>query len=168
MAKTSGGRSEAATAIFAVVALVVVAAFLAWLAMTSEPSVVAAPTTDGDTLAMDQPAVPVAADQFSDPTTYVGQTVSLENVTVGEAFGTQLLVVTLPQGSYVVHRTGLAAAAATPASGSQVTVVGRVLEKTPEVIDTWVSSGAITQAQVARVQPGATYIEARELRAAGS
>jgi hypothetical protein len=170
MVKTSGARSEAATAIFALVALVVVAAFLAWLAMTSEPSVVAVPEQEDETLAQaNEPGLPLSVDEFAaNVARHVGQTIELQNATVAEALGTQILILDLPQGRYVVRRTGMASAAATPANGGQVTVVGTVLEKTPALIDSWVATGAITEAQRSAVQPGDTFIEARELRAPGS
>lgn len=165
MAKSSGrGSSGAGTIIWAVAAVALVAAFLYWISITAEPSVppeVAAPEEDAA-------AVVTAAEFEPAIATWIGRDVQLQNVAVLQHTGAALLWVELPSGSpYLVKASDAVAANGLPDAGSTVTIVGTVRQKGPAVLDGWVGSGVLTQAQRAEAEYGDTYIDATAIRAGG-
>jgi hypothetical protein len=153
-------------------ALVLVGAFLAWLAMTSEPSVVATPDENGsdDTTAVVGATGTVVppADFETNVKQYYGQTIELRNVPVAQLMGTQVVWIELPSGApfLVKMDSALVAGGARPAG--RVDIVGTVQEKTPQVLDQWEQSGALENAgHRAQAEYGTSYIEASAIRAAG-
>lgn len=174
MAKSSAGRSSPASALWPLAAIVVVGVFIVWLAMTSEPSVIAAPEETSDTTAapgseMETAPVVAATDFESNTSSYVGQEIQLPNVPVSSTMGPQIIWVELPSGApfLVKMDSALASAGQAVAAQTRVTVVGRVLQKTDSVLGAWQQSGAIQNAgHRAQAEYGTTFIEARRIRPA--
>jgi hypothetical protein len=174
MAQSSAGRRSPASAIWPLVAIVVIGVFLVWLAMTSEPSVIAAPEEASDTAdasgAEMETAPVVAATEFGNNTaTYVGQDIQLADVPVTSIMTSQILWVELPNSTpfLVKMDSALVSAGQAPAAQSRVTVVGRVLQKTDSVLDAWQASGALQNAgHRAQAEYGTVFIEARRIRPA--
>jgi hypothetical protein len=173
MAKSSAGRRSPASALWPLAAIVVVGVFIVWLAMTSEPSVIAAPEETSDTTdatgAMDTAPVVAATDFESNAATYVGQEIQLPDVPVTSVMGPQIIWVELPSGApFLVKMDSALASAGQPvAAQSRVTVVGRVLQKTDSVLGAWQQSGALqNEGHRAQAEYGTTFIEARRIRPA--
>ncbi|HEX6132494.1 MAG TPA: hypothetical protein VFZ24_00840 [Longimicrobiales bacterium] len=157
------------------VAVVAVAAFMGWLA-TREPPESVAVQEPGDTAAADTPsgapAQVIPADtlvQFS--SALIGQNVEIESVPVSDVLGANMFWIELPGGSpYLVRMDGanIAAGAPLPAAGSNVRVVGRVLQKDAALIDQWAAADSLTDDQRMLADFGGTFIEARVVESAGS
>lgn len=173
MAKSSAGRSSPASAIWPLVAIVVVGVFIVWLAMTSEPSVIAAPeetsdTADANGAEVETAPVVAAADFESNTANYVGQEIQLANVPVTSVMGSQIVWVELPSGApFLVKMDSTLASAGPPAAQARVTVVGRVLQKTDSVLNAWQQNGALqNQGHRDQAEYGTTFIEARRIHPA--
>lgn len=172
MAKATAGRPSGATWIWAGVAVLVVAVFLLWLAMTSEPSVVATVQEDttADTMgggAMASGQVVAAAAFESGAQGYIGQEIQLEGVTVTSKMGPEVLWIELPSGAPYLVKTDAATSSSLPAQ-AVVTIVGRVVAKSDSVLNAWEQSGAIQNAgHRAQAEYGTSFIEARAIRPAG-
>lgn len=163
-------RSGAATWLIMLAALVVVGAFLAWLAMTSEPSVVATPDEGGSNAAVAGASgtVVAPADFETNVKQYYGQVIELHNVPVAQLMGTQIVWIELPSGApfLVKMDSALVATGAHPAG--RVDIVGTVMEKTPQILDQWQQGGALENAgHRAQAEYGTSYIEASTIRTAG-
>lgn len=164
MANETEARSLNQTWVWAVLAGIVVLAFMTWLTLTSEPSVIASVQEE---VAADAsiPATPtVTAQQFEDQMgTYNGREIELEDVVVVSRSGAEILWVELPSGA-------LFAVKAEPVVGegfmpqSRVSIVGRVQEKTAAVLDAWQEAGVIQDA--GQAGSGSHYIEASAIRPA--
>lgn len=173
MAK-NGGSSW----ISAVVALVATAAFMGWLATREPPASVAVQepgdtTGAGPTANADGPAQTIEPDvltQTGATRELIGQTVELASIRVSDVLGTQMFWIELPGGApYLVKMDSaqIAAGRTLPSPGVNVHLVGRVLEKTPEVLDTWTASGALANPdQRMLAEFGSTFIEARRVEPA--
>jgi hypothetical protein len=170
MANTPAGRSSPTSALWPLVAILVVAVFIVWLAMTSEPSVIAAPEETGDTTALasgSETAEVVQPAAFeADQSSYWGREIQLQNVVVTSAMGTQIAWIELPSGAPFLVKMNDAMVqsgqAVTPQS--RVTVVGRVLEKTDSVLTAWQQNGALqNDGHRQQAEFGTTYIEARRI-----
>lgn len=170
MANSAAGRSSPTSALWPLVAILLVAVFLVWLAITSEPSVVATPEETGDTTAManatETAAVVAPAEFEANQQTYWGQEIQLQNVVVTSTMGPRIVWVELPSGAPFLVRMNDALAqsgqAVTPQS--QVTVVGRVLEKTDSVLTAWQESGTLeNDGHRQQAEFGSTYMEARRI-----
>lgn len=156
------------TWLWAGVAGILVLAFMAWLMMTGEPSVVAE-VQEADT-APPAAAVPPAAEvltaqQFEDSlATYAGREVELADVVVASKMGPQIVWVELPSGAtFPVKAEPAAAEAVTPES--RVTIMGRVEAKTAALLDAWEEAGVLEgQEQRTQAESGSYYIEASAIR----
>src|SRR5690606_6843968 len=161
------------------VALVATAAFIGWLA-TREPPESVAVQEPGDTTSTTQtpaggPAQTIEPDvlnQTAATRELIGQDVEIAMVRVSDVLGTEMFWIELPGGApFLVKMDSaqLAAGRTVPSPGVDVRVVGRVLEKTPEVLDAWTASGALANPdQRMLAEFGSTFIEARRVEPAGS
>jgi hypothetical protein len=171
MAKTSGGsRSDGMTAVWGVIAVVVVAAFLVWISMASSPSVVATPD-EGPAREGPETALLVTAMEFEpNMAGYRGQDIELVDVPIAQLLGRRLLMVELPSGSpfLVMLTDAVVADGPAPEPPARVSITGRVLEKTDAVLDQWQQNGVIeSQGHRAMAEYGTEYMEARRVRRAG-
>jgi hypothetical protein len=152
-----------------IAALVVVGAFLAWLAMTSEPSVVATPDEGGsdNPTAIASGTVVTPADFEANVKQYQGQTIELRNVPVAQLMGTQIVWIELPSGAPFLVKMDSALVAGGARPSGRVDIVGTVQEKTSQVLDQWEQRGALENAgHRAQAEYGTSYIEASAIRAA--
>jgi hypothetical protein len=176
MANSAAGKSSPTSALWPLAAILVVAVFLVWLALTSEPSVVVAPEeTGGDTTALaaaNETATVVAPTEFEgNQQTYWGQEIQLQNVAVASTMGPQIVWIELPSGApfLVKMNDALVQSGQAVAPQSRVTVVGRVLEKTDSVLSAWQQSGALqNDGHRQQAEFGTTYMEARRIQPASS
>ena len=92
-----------------------------------------------------------------------GERVSLSGMNVQSAVGTSAVWVELPnKNPFLVHFT----APPIPAAGRRVDLVGTVHAITPDVVNGWVSSGAITENDKLVVEFATHYLEAESVTAA--
>jgi hypothetical protein len=164
MAKSSGrGDSGTSTLIWAVAAGIMVILFVVWLSRTAEPS---NPPQIGATDEGGAVAAVLPAEFEPAIATYIGREIELQNVAVVEHTGSSIVWVELPSGSpYLVKVSDAVAANGLPAAASRVTVVGTVREKTPAVLDGWLSGGVLNPDQRTQAEYGTTYIDATAIRA---
>jgi hypothetical protein len=172
MANSTAGRRSSGgqlTIVFMAIAIVLVVGFMYWLAVSSEPSQVAAvrensgdeaPTID------DSPAA-VDTDQFAaDPAAYRGRNVELQNVTVAAPIGTHAFWIDLPGGQPFLVRMAQSVVAEGRAvrAGETVSISGPVFERTDSVISAWQQEGVITtDGQRMEVEFAQNFIEARRV-----
>lgn len=151
------------TWVLAALAVVLVAAFMAWLAMTAEPSnpVGANGTEEGDTIAQRAAQVP-AVDLMAfadDPRQHEGTEVRLENVPVDSRLGERSFWLKLPnQGLYLVRGSGTVVASVQP--GQRVTAVGSILPMSDSVVTVWIDEGSITTDQEMEARYATSYLDA--------
>jgi hypothetical protein len=92
-----------------------------------------------------------------------GEQVSLSGMNVQSTVGTSAVWVELPnKNPFLVHF----AAPPIPAAGRRVDLVGTVHAITPDVVNGWVSSGAITENDKLVVEFATHYLEAESVTAA--
>lgn len=175
MAKDAGGRSWLSVT----VAIIAVALFFGWIATREPPESVAVAEPDdaaADTaMGMDAPATPIEAADLNQTATargLIGQNIELTSVPVSDVLGAQMFWIELPGGApYLVKMDSalVASGRALPQSGNNVRIVGQVQEKTSAVLDSWVESGALEDAdQRMLAEFGSTFISARRVEPAGS
>jgi hypothetical protein len=174
MAKDAGGRSWLSVT----VAVIAVALFFGWIATREPPESVAVAEPDdaaADTVAPDAPATPIEAADLNQTATargLIGQNIELTSVPVSDVLGAQMFWIELPGGSpYLVKMDSalVASGRALPQSGNTVRIVGQVQEKTSAVLDGWVESGVLEDAdQRMLAEFGSTFISARRVEPAGS
>src|SRR5690606_12001604 len=73
----------------------------------------------------------------------IGQTVEIESIPVSDVLGSQMFWIELPGGSpFLVQMDSalVASGRAVPQPGGNVRVVGQVRDKTPEVMDRWMTT----------------------------
>lgn len=178
MAKTDAkGRTGGTNWIPVVVAVIAVGLFFGWVA-TREPPAAVAVEEPGDSAAIAPtggPATVIEADvlnQTAAARELIGQDVELTSVPVSDVLGAQMFWIELPGGAPYLVKMGdalVTGGRAVPSPQTNVLVVGRVLEKTTEVVDGWMSSGALQDAtQRSLAEFGSTFIEARRVEPAGS
>lgn len=159
---------SSATWLWAGVAGILVLAFMVWLTMKSEPSVVAEvqeDTAPPASAAVPPPAEVLTAQQFEDSLgTYEGREVELADVVVASKMGSQIVWLELPSGAtFPVKAEPGVAEAITPES--RVSVTGRVEAKTAAVLDAWEEAGVLDGAeQRTQAESGSYYIEANAIR----
>ena len=151
------------TWVLAVLALVLVAGFMAWLAVTAEPSNPAADdgTASGDTLASRAEQVPaIALSGFADdPRQYEGSEIRLADVPVDSRLGERAFWLKLPnQGLYLVRGSGTVAASVQP--GQRVTVAGSILPMGDSVVTAWIEEGSITADQEMEARYATSFMDA--------
>ncbi|MGH7448859.1 MAG: hypothetical protein ACRELT_14910 [Longimicrobiales bacterium] len=179
MAKTDvSGRTGGTNLIPVAVAVIAVGLFFGWVATREPPEAVAvvepdaAPVTNEDAAGPATAIEPDVLNQTASARALIGETVELASVPVSDVLGGQMFWIELPGGSpYLVKLDSatVAGGGALPAPGSSVRVVGRLLEKTPEVLDSWMASGALEDSnQRMLAEFGSTFIEARRVEPAGS
>lgn len=178
MAKTDTGRRGGGW-IPVAVAVVAVMVFFGWIA-TREPPESVAVVEPGDTAVADTtpagaPATAIEPGDLNQTATargLIGQNIELTSVAVSDVLGSQMFWIELPGGSpYLVKLDSamVAGGRALPQAGSKVRVIGRVMEKTPDVLDSWEASGALQTAdQRMLAEFGATFIDARRVEPASS
>ena len=175
MAKAdTGGRGSW---ISVTVAFVAVAAFFLWMATREPPEAVAvdepgdAPADTAGAVA-GTPIEPSALVETASTRALIGQDIELASVMVSDVLGAEMFWIDLPGGSpYLVKMDSaqLASGITLPPMRSNVRVVGRVLEKTPELLDRWTASGALASPdQRSLAEYGSTFIAARRVEPAGS
>ncbi|HEX2166788.1 MAG TPA: hypothetical protein VHG09_06070, partial [Longimicrobiales bacterium] len=146
---------------------------------TREPPASVAVVEPGDTasdttVAAAAPATVIEPDALTQAETaraLLGQNVELTSVTVQDVLGSQMFWIGLPGGSpYLVKLDSalVAAGTALPQVGGNVRVVGRMMDKTPAVLDGWQESGVLDSDQRTLAEFGSTYIEAGRVEPAGS
>lgn len=169
--RSSGGSSWLPMA----VAVLAIAGFIAWLATRQPPETIAVAEPGDTTEQADSdttPATVVPPEQLVQPATaqgLVGQRVEVSSVRVQDVLGAQMFWIEMPDGSPFLVQMGstlLARGTAQPTAGSRVRVIGRVAEKTPEVVDAWIADGVITEEQRILAEYGSTYIEAQRVEPA--
>ena len=144
-------------------AVLLVAGFMAWLAMTAEPSTPggAGDGTEGDTLAARASEVPAVdlATFADDPRLYEGGEIRLVSAPVDSRLGERAFWLKLPnQGLYLVRAEPVVAG--TVQGGQTVTVAGDILPMTDSVVAAWVAEAAITADQEMEARYATSYIDA--------
>ncbi|MBR9989109.1 MAG: hypothetical protein KFH98_05090 [Gemmatimonadetes bacterium] len=178
MAKTDAGkRAGGGSWISVTVAVVAVAAFFGWIATREPPQSVAVAEPNGsavDTVDTGAPATVITTEQLSETATarsLIGQNVELESVKVLDHLGPQMFWIEMPGGApYLVKMDEalVSSGRALPQREGLVRLVGRLLEKTPAVLDSWTESGALESADDRSLAEfGSTFIEARRVEPAG-
>lgn len=178
MAKTDAGRRSGGGWIPVAVAVVSVGLFFGWMATREPPESVAVAEpgdTVSDTMPADAPATPTEPEELTQSASeraLIGQNIELVSVPVSDVLGSQLFWIQLPNNApYLVKMDSamVAGGRALPDPGSNVRVVGRVVEKTPAVLDSWEAAGALETAdQRMLAEFGSTFIDARRVEPAGS
>ena len=131
--------------------------------------------TATDTMAAAGEATQIEADQLVQSASarqLIGQTVEIEAIPVSDVLGSQMFWIELPGGSpFLVQMDSalVASGRALPQPGSNVRVVGQVLDKTPEVMDGWMTTGVLEDSnQQMLAEFGSTYMVAQRVEPAGS
>jgi hypothetical protein len=178
MAKTEAGGRSGGGWIPIAVAVLAIGLFFGWVATREPPEsvAVAEPTdTAADTIAAGGAATRIQADVLTQSATareLIGQNVELQSVPVSDVLGSQMFWIELPGGSpFLVQMDSalVASGQALPQPGENVRVVGRVLDKTPEVMDRWMTTRVLEDTnQQILAEFGSTYIEAQRVEPAGS
>lgn len=174
MAKTDAGGGGSWISV--TVAFVAVAVFFLWMATREPPEAVAVAEpgdepADTTAQATGTPIEPSALVETTSARGLIGQDIELASVLVSDVLGTEMFWIELPGGApYLVKMDSaqIASGISLPAQRSNVRVVGRVLEKTPELLDRWTASGAIANPdQRSLAEYGSTFIAARRVEPAG-
>jgi hypothetical protein len=178
MAKTEAGGRTGGGWIPIVVAVVAIVLFFGWVATREPPESVAVAEpgdTAADTTAAVGPATVIQPDvlvQSASARELIGQNVELQSVPVSDVLGAQMFWIELPGGSpFLVQMDSalVGSGRALPQPGANVHVVGRVLDKTPEVMDRWMTSRVLEDTnQQMLAEFGSTYILAERVESAGS
>jgi hypothetical protein len=114
--------------------------------------------------AMPEAAVLDPTELQTNAAAHEGMTVRLNGMNVQSAVGTNAVWVELPnRNPFLVH----VATPPVPAAGRSIDIVGTVQPITPEVVNGWVSSGAITENDRLVVEFATHYIEAQAVQPAG-
>ena len=117
------------------------------------------------------PAMPeatvVEGAALANPAAYNGQTIRVNGLQVNSQVGNSAVFVNLPTSPaptpFLIHF----ASPPVPAAGRTIDVVGTVTPVTPELVDGWVSSGAITENDRLMVEFASHYLESQAVQAAG-
>lgn len=144
--------------------LVVVGAFMYWLAVTAEPS--GPRVVEEDDAAETEVAAATVAleDLVAGLSNYVGTNVRLEGIPVASRLGTQAFWTATSTGTpFLIRLTPEAVAGGvTVDPGQTVTVVGRIFAMSDSVIAAWEQEGAIAGAgQRAEAEFATAFLEAR-------
>lgn len=159
------------TWLWMILALALVGGFLVWLGVESEPTqiqVVEEDAVEEDTTT----AADVSLDAFAANTDqYAGEDVRLTDIPVASLLGPRMFWTELPgeqAGLTVPYLIALDTAAVAdslgPETGENVTVVGQVFEVTDSVLDGWVQSGVLQEAQRLEAEFASSYLQVRQLR----
>lgn len=109
------------------------------------------------------PAAPeLAATELANPAAHEGMTVQVSNLKVAGAVGTSAVWVELP--TTPAPTQFLVRTPTPPAVGSTVTVVGTVHPVTPEVVEGWLSAGAISENDKLVVEFASHYLDATSVQ----
>lgn len=153
------------TWVLALLAVVLVVGFMAWLSVAAEPSNPGGVDGDGtsgrDTLAARAAEVP-AVDLTSfanDPRQYEGSEIRLVDVPVDSRLGTRAFWLKLPnQGLYLVRSTVPRTADVQP--GQTVSVAGSILPMGDSVVTAWIGEGSITADQEMEARYATSFMDA--------
>ena len=126
---------------------------------------------DGAPEASAAPTMPeapvIAAAELANASAHEGMAVRVNGLLVSSAVGTSAVFVNLPTSPaptpFLVHF----AAPPVPAAGRSFDVVGTVTPVTPEVVEGWISSGAITENDRLMVEFATHYLESQAVQPAG-
>jgi hypothetical protein len=129
-------------------------------AAEAAPEAPAAPT-------MPEATVVEAAQLATGAAALEGQTVRVNGLAVNSQVGTSAVFVNLPTSPaptpFLIHFS----APPVPAAGRSIDVVGTVTPVTPELVNGWVSSGAITENDRLMVEFASHYLESQAVQPAG-
>ena len=91
---------------------------------------------------------------------YQGQMIRVENVPVAQSLGSSSFFVQLPGGSpfMAVYAENLAAAGE-PVPTGEVTLVGRLYEAQDSILEGWIESGVVTEANRPLAEFASHYLE---------
>jgi hypothetical protein len=178
MAKTHASERTGGSWISVTVAVIAVGLFFGWVA-TREPPQSVAVVEPGDTASnaggSGGSATRIEAGELGQSETartLIGQDVELTSVPVSDVLGEQMFWIELPGGApYLVQMDSalVAGGQLLPLPGDRVRVVGRVVDKTPEVMDRWMTSRVLEDTnQLMLAEFGSTFIAARRVDPAGS
>lgn len=148
--------------------LVLLGGFLYWLATTAEPT--PPPVMEEEPEEQVGPAATVAQlDTLErNAAAYEGQMIRVENVAVAQSLGSSAFFVQLPGGSpfMAVYAENLVAAGE-PVPSGEVTLVGRVHEAQDSLLDTWIESGVVTEANRPLAEFASHYLEVASIMLGG-
>jgi hypothetical protein len=137
-------RAGQMTWLWMALALVLVAGFLVWLAVSSEPTPEVAVVEDD---AVDASAQTLTLAEFArTPQQYAGQLIRVTDVPVASRMGSQAFWTQFPnEVPFLVKLSqALIDGGSTVQSGQTVHVTGRVMTMTDSVLAAWQETGAIT------------------------
>ena len=160
---SAGRGTTPLSMVLAGVAIVGTLGLMFWLSSVSQPSTAAA-VEEGPPAGETAPsaeAVPGATFETA-MASYVDRDIALSGVRVEQQMSPELAWVALPGGTLFLVKL----APGTPAltAGQNVTIVGRVMEKTDAVLESWQQSGALQDAgQRQQAEFGTHFIEARSV-----
>jgi hypothetical protein len=132
------------------------------------------PAEEGAEEAPAAPAAPtlpeapvVSATELANPAAHEGMAVRVNGLMVNSAVGTSAVFVNLPTTPaptpFLVHF----GAPPVPAAGRSFDVVGTIRPITPDVVNGWIASGAITENDRLMVEFATHYLESQAVQAAG-
>jgi len=151
-----------------IIAFLMVAGLMAWLAVTGQKSTVA--VVEEEDPAAAAPATPITLDELANNASGLsGRNVSLAGIQVASRMGAQAFWIQLPNQNPYLIKLGpeLVAGGVAVQSGEVVDVSGRIVAMTDSVLAAWQQSGAIadeSQRMEAEFVLGQTFLEAREVR----
>lgn len=151
------GNSGVLGTVSMIVAFVVMAGFMYWLSVASEPTEFAVAEEAGE-----QPQSVSMVAFSSNPAGYEGILVEMDGIQVQEILGTRAFLFALQDGSPYLVRTPVTAAA--PEPGASVHMVGRVAPLDATLLATWAQEGLLADsASRATVESFTSYFEADEV-----
>jgi len=140
--------------------LVLLGGFLYWLATTAEPT--PPPVMEEEPEEQVGPAATVAQLDTLERNAprYEGQMIRVENVAVAQNLGTASFFVSLPGGSpfMAVYADNLVAAGE-PVPTGEVTLTGRVHPAQDSLLDVWIESGVVSEANRPLAEFASHYLE---------
>jgi hypothetical protein len=132
-----------------------------------EAAVEEAPAEAPAAPAMPEATVIQATELATNAARHEGSSVRLNGLTVTSAVGTSAVFVELPTSPAPTPFLIFFPAPPVPAAGRSVDVVGTVKPVTPELVNGWVSSGAITENDRLMVEFASYYLESQAVQPAG-
>lgn len=149
-----------------IAAFALMGGFLYWLSATAEPT--PPPVMEGDAAEVDEGPVanrvqPSALERAA--ADYVGQMVRVENVPFARGLGDVTFFVQLPQGSpFLVRMTPDMIAAGEPLPSGHITVVGRIRNMTDSIMNDWLDTGTVPEADRPLVDFATQYMALEAIR----
>lgn len=159
---SAGRGTTPLSMVLAGVAIVGTLALMFWLSSVSQPSTAAA-VEEGPPAAETPSAEAVPGATFETAmASYADRDIALSGVTVEQQMSPELAWVALPGGTLLLVKLAPGSPALT--AGQNVTIVGRVMEKTDAVLESWQQSGTLQDdGQRQQAEFGTHFIEARSV-----